>query len=67
MRDYHCTTGKCDFIAQGDRDDDILDQAGRHAEQTHGMHLSRDEREQMRGMIHDTDSLIHQDAIAKRT
>ena len=61
MRDFHCSDAgmKCDFVARGPSDRDIVDQAARHAEQAHGMERTEDLERRVQELIHDEQSDAH--------
>ncbi len=66
MKDMHCRDSgmQCDFVARGNTDQEILDQAGRHAKDVHGMTLSPDLETTVRGLIHDESSEAHRRSLA---
>jgi predicted small metal-binding protein len=66
MRDFHCADAgmKCDFIAKGNTDDEVVRQAGSHAQQAHGMQMSSDLEKTVRGLIHDESSEAHRRAMS---
>ncbi len=39
MKDFHCRDAgiNCDWVARGQTDEDVMRQAGMHAQQAHGM------------------------------
>lgn len=61
MRDFHCKDAglSCDFVARGDSDREIVQQASRHAEQAHHMPWSDELEQRVRQLIHDEDSDAH--------
>ena len=61
MRDFHCRDAgmKCDYVARGSSDDEIMTQAGKHAQTVHGMSLSPDLEKTVRGLIHEESSEAH--------
>ncbi len=65
MRDMHCRDAgmDCDFVARGSSDQEILDQASRHAEQTHRTKMTPEMKEQVRKLIHDEDSDAHRHSM----
>ena len=67
MRDFHCSdTGmKCDFVAKGSTDDEILKQAGTHAQKTHGMQVTPDLEKKVRGLIHEESSDAHRSSMSR--
>ncbi len=66
MKDMHCRDAgmDCDFVARGGSDKEILDQAGRHAKDVHGMTMSPDLEKTVRGIIHDESSEAHRKSMA---
>ncbi|WP_242396431.1 DUF1059 domain-containing protein [Anaeromyxobacter oryzisoli] len=68
MKDFHCRDAgmKCDFVARGSSDQEILDQAGRHAQQTHNLPMSKDLEQRVRGLIHDEDSDAHRRSMSAK-
>jgi predicted small metal-binding protein len=69
MKDFHCRDAgiDCDWTARGDSEKDILEQAGRHAQQAHGMKVTPDLTTQVRGLIHDESSEEHRRSMAARS
>jgi predicted small metal-binding protein len=67
MRDFHCSDAgmKCDFVAKGSTDDEVLKQAGAHAQKTHGMQITPDLEKTVRGLIHDDSSDAHQKSMSR--
>jgi predicted small metal-binding protein len=67
MRDFHCADAgmKCDFVAKGNTDDEVLRQAGSHAQQAHGMKVTPDLEKTVRGLIHDESSEAHRRSMSK--
>ena len=67
MRDFHCRDAgiKCDFVAKGGSDDEILRQAGRHAQQVHGMTVTPELEKTVRGLIHDESSDAHRRSLSR--
>jgi predicted small metal-binding protein len=65
MRDFHCKDAgmKCDFVARGNTDREILDQAGRHAKDAHGMNMDPELERRVRALIHDENSELHRNSI----
>jgi predicted small metal-binding protein len=66
MRDFHCKDAgmKCDFVARGNTDREVLDQAGRHAKDVHGMKMDRDLEKRVQGLIHDENSEAHRKSMS---
>ncbi|HEY6100088.1 MAG TPA: DUF1059 domain-containing protein [Anaeromyxobacter sp.] len=69
MKDFHCRDAglNCDFVARGDDEKEILDQAGQHARQAHNMNLSPDLEQKVRGLIHDESSEAHRRSASTAT
>jgi len=67
MRDFHCVDAgmKCDFVAKGSTDDEVLRQAGSHAQQAHGMKVTPELEKTVRGLIHDESSEAHRRSMSK--
>jgi len=67
MRDFHCSDAgmKCDFVAKGNTDDEILQKAGQHAQKTHGMQVTPDLEKTVRGLIHDESSDAHRTSLSR--
>jgi predicted small metal-binding protein len=67
MRDFHCVDAgmKCDFVAKGSTDDEVLRQAGSHAQQAHGMKVTPELEKTVRGLIHDESSEAHGRSMSK--
>jgi predicted small metal-binding protein len=66
MKDLHCRDAgmSCDFVARGNTEKEILDQAGRHAQQAHNMKVTPELEGQMRGLIHDENSEAHRKSMS---
>ncbi len=66
MKDLHCrdSGADCDFVARGNTEKEILDQAGRHAQQTHSMKVTPELEQKMRGLIHDESSEAHRRSLS---
>jgi predicted small metal-binding protein len=54
----------CDFVARGGTDDEIMTQVGRHAQQVHGMTLTPELEQKVRGLIHDESSDAHRRSMS---
>ena len=67
MRDFHCVDAgmKCDFVAKGSTDDEVVRQAGSHAQQAHGMKVTPELEKTVRGLIHDESSEAHRRSMSK--
>ncbi len=61
MRDFHCKDAgmACDFVARGHSDQEILDQASRHAHDVHHLTMDDELERRVRQLIHDEDSDFH--------
>ncbi len=61
MKDFHCRDAgmKCDFVARGQNDDEVLGKARQHAERDHQMSVTPDLEKRVRGLIHDESSDAH--------
>ncbi len=68
MKDMHCRDVgmNCDFVARGKDEKEILEQAGRHAQQAHGMTVTPELAEKVKGLIHDESSEAHQKSMTRR-
>ena len=68
MRDMHCRDAgmNCDFVARGNTDQEIMDQAGRHAEQAHNMKMTPELKDQVRKLIHDEGSDAHRRSMSAK-
>ncbi len=66
MKDFHCRDAgmKCDFVARGNTDREILDQAGKHAQDAHGMKMDSKLEQRVQGLIHDENSDAHRSSMA---
>jgi predicted small metal-binding protein len=69
MRDFHCRDAgmRCDFVARGNTDREILDQAGKHARDAHGMNMDPDLEKRVRGLIHEEDSDQHRSSMGSKS
>jgi predicted small metal-binding protein len=67
MKDMHCRDAgmNCDFVARGNTEKEILDQASQHAQQAHSMKMTPDMEQQVRGLIHDESSEAHRRSTSK--
>lgn len=65
MRDFHCRDAgmKCDFVARGQSDREVVEQASRHAQDAHGMARSAELEDRVLGLIHDEDSDAHRQSM----
>jgi len=68
VKDMHCRDAgmNCDFVARGNDEKEILEQAGRHAQQAHGMTVTPELAEKVKGLIHDESSEAHQKSMTRR-
>ena len=66
MRDFHCRDAglKCDWVAKGNTDDEILRQAGAHAQKTHGLQVTPELEQKVRSLIHDEPSDAHRASMS---
>jgi predicted small metal-binding protein len=55
MRELRCRDAgfDCDAVVQGESDDEVLAQAGPHAEQEHRVQVTSEMKQQLAGLIHD--------------
>ncbi len=69
MKDLHCRDAgmNCDWVARGNSEKEILDQAGRHAQQAHNMNVTPELEQKMRGLIHDESSDAHRRSLSAST
>jgi predicted small metal-binding protein len=67
MKDFHCRDAglNCDWRARGRNDKEILNQAGRHAREAHGMSVDKDLEDRVRTLIHDEDSDEHRRSMGE--
>ncbi len=65
MRDFHCRDAglDCDYVARGNDDREVLDQARRHAEEVHHLRPTEEVIEQMERLIHEEDSDAHRHSM----
>ncbi len=68
MKDMHCRDVgmNCDFVARGSTEQEIMDQAGRHAQQAHNMTVTPELADKVKGLIHDESSDAHRQSMARR-
>ncbi len=66
MKDFHCRDAgmSCDFVARGNSEQEILDQAGQHAQQVHHMAVTPDLADRVKGLIHDESSEAHRRSMS---
>lgn len=67
MKDFHCRDAgmNCDWVARGNSNQEILDQAKQHAQQAHGMQVSPDLARKVEGLIHDESSDEHRRSMSQ--
>jgi predicted small metal-binding protein len=67
MKDLHCRDAgmSCDWVGRGNTEDEILAQAGHHAQQAHGMTVTPELAQKMRGLIHDESSEAHRRSTSR--
>lgn len=53
MKEFHCRDAgfDCDGVVRGETDEEVLDQAGRHAKDVHDVDLTPALREQLVGSV----------------
>ncbi len=68
MKDFHCRDAglNCDWVGRGQTDEDVMKQAGMHAQQAHGMKVTPDVEKRVRGLIHDESSEDHRRSMARK-
>jgi predicted small metal-binding protein len=68
VKDMHCRDVgmNCDFVARGKDEKEILEQAGRHAQQAHGMTVTPELADKVKAAIHDESSEAHQKSMTRR-
>jgi predicted small metal-binding protein len=66
MKDFHCRDAgmSCDFIAKGNSEKEILDQAGAHAQSVHKLTVTPELADKVKGLIHDESSEAHRRSMA---
>lgn len=66
MKDFHCRDAgmKCDFVARGESKDEILRQAGDHAQQAHHMAVTPELAERVESLIHEEGSEEHRRSMS---
>ncbi len=66
MKDFHCRDAglNCDYVARGDTNREILDQASQHARQAHNMNMTPDLSKKVEGLIHDESSDAHRRSMS---
>ncbi len=67
MKDLHCRDVgmNCDYVARGNSNKEILEQAGKHAQQAHGMQMTPELSRKAEGLIHDESSEEHRRSAAR--
>lgn len=68
MKDFHCRDAgmNCDFVARGSTNEEVMKQAGAHAQQAHNMKLTPEMSRQVEGLIHEENSEAHQRSMSGR-
>ncbi|BDG09138.1 DUF1059 domain-containing protein [Anaeromyxobacter paludicola] len=69
MKDFHCRDAgmDCDFVARGNSNQEIMEQARQHAQREHGMQqLSPDLAHRVEGLIHDESSEAHRSSMSRK-
>ncbi len=68
MKDFHCRDAgmKCDFVARGQTNDEIMRQAGEHARTAHGMSVTPELAKRVEGLIHEEGSEAHRQSMARK-
>ena len=66
MKDFHCRDAgmNCDFVARGNSNKEILDQASQHASKTHNMTLTPELAKKVEGLIHEESSEAHRRSMS---
>ena len=66
MKDFHCRDAgmNCDFVARGNSNKEILDQAAKHAQQVHSMTVTPELAKKVEGLIHDESSDQHRRSMS---
>ena len=61
MKDFHCRDAgmKCDFVARGESKEEILRQAGEHAQRAHHLTVTPELEKRVESLIHDEGSEQH--------
>jgi predicted small metal-binding protein len=67
MKDFHCRDVgmDCDWVARGNTEQEILDQAGRHGQQKHRLNMTPELEQKVRGLIHDESSEEHRRSTSR--
>ncbi len=67
MKDFHCKDAglKCDFVARGESNQDIMRQASDHARQAHQMTMTPDLAKKVESLIHDENSDAHRKSMSR--
>ena len=65
MRDFHRSDAglKCDYVARGTSDREVLDRAAEHAQQAHGMSRTDELERRVARLIHDEESEAHRHSM----
>jgi predicted small metal-binding protein len=66
MKDFHCRDAgmNCDYVAKGSTKEEVLKDAGNHAQQAHNMKLSPEMSQRVEGLIHDENSEAHKRSMS---
>lgn len=66
MKDFHCRDAgmSCDYVARGNSNQEILDQAAEHARQAHNMTITPELARKVEGLIHDESSDQHRRSMS---
>jgi len=66
MKDFHCKDAgmKCDFVARGNSNPEILKLAGEHAKQAHNMMVTPELAKKVESLIHDENSEAHRRSLS---
>ncbi len=61
MKDLHCSDSgtRCDFVARGNTNEEILKKAAEHAQKAHNMAITPELTRKMESLIHDETSDAH--------
>ena len=66
MKDFHCRDAgiSCDFVARGNTEKEVLEQAGAHAQSVHKLTVTQELTDRVKRLIHDESSEAHKKSIA---
>ena len=67
MKDFHCKDAglKCDFVARGNTNQEVVRQAGEHAKQAHNMAVTPELAKKVESLIHEENSEAHRRSMVK--